>query len=281
MPLIATDLDGTLLTTGSKDAHPDAVAAVHEAIAAGIPVVFATGRAPVDVLPIANLVGHRWYAVCNDGTSLVDLRTEMIEKTHPLTWSVKQEIVNRLRTEMPAIKFLTQAVSVGAIPTNQIGLVVEDGFEAPWAWALDGAKFVSNIDVELENPDIVKIAAYIDSDGQDPASYLRLKELTEDIATAVRIHSDKTFVDFNQKGISKATGVAEIAENHGIAASDVFAVGDLHNDIEMLDWAGFSFAVRNAHPAVHDVADLIVPSNDHGGVAEVIARAIAHLKSAH
>lgn len=277
--MIATDLDGTLLTTGSQAPHPDAVIAVHEAIAAGIPVVFATGRAPVDVLPIAEMVGHRWFAVCNDGTVLVDLRTEMIEKTHPLSLEVKTSLLTRLRAEFPAVKFLTQAVQVGPIPTNQAGLVVENGFEAPWAWALDGARFVDSIDDEIQNPDIVKIAAYLDLDGADPETYIRMRDITSDIATAVRIHSEKTFVDFNKLGVSKATGVAELAELHGINPADVFAVGDLHNDIEMLGWAGFSFAVANAHPAVHDVADLIVPSNDHGGVAAVIAKALEHLRS--
>ncbi len=78
--------------------------------------------------------------------------------------------------------------------------------------------------------------------------------------------------------MSKATGVAEIAEMHGIDQADVFAVGDLFNDIEMLDWAGVSFAVENAHPHVHDVADLIVPSNDEGGVAKVVEAALEHLR---
>lgn len=276
LPLIATDLDGTLLTTGSGAPHPDAIEAVHKAIAAGIPVVFATGRSPVDVLPIAEMVGHRWFAVCNDGTALVDLRNNQVLRTHPLASETKLELISRLRNRFPDIKFLVDKVQVGPIPPDRRGLFVETGFEAPWAWALDGSAEVSNIDEVIRDPDIVKIAAFRDVDGQDYQNFLEIKELTEDLATVVRIHSDKTFVDFSMRGVSKATGVEELAELNGVSRDDVFAVGDLHNDVEMLGWAGFSFAVANAHPDVHEVADLIVPSNDEGGVAHVINAALAH-----
>jgi hydroxymethylpyrimidine pyrophosphatase-like HAD family hydrolase len=51
----------------------------------------------------------------------------------------------------------------------------------------------------------------------------------------------------------------------------------MHNDLELLEWAGFSFAVENALPALHDIADVIVPSNDNGGVAHVVDAAMRHL----
>jgi Cof subfamily protein (haloacid dehalogenase superfamily) len=274
-PLIATDLDGTLLTTGSQAPHPDAIAAVHRAIAADIPVVFATGRSPIDILPIAEMVGHHWFAVCNDGSSLVDLQTKKVIRTHPMTQDLMNSIVKKLRVEYPGVKFLLDRVKVGAI-SNTYNIVAENGFEAPWAWALDGARFVEDITQEFETDDIVKLSVFIDTDGTNGETFNAVKKFLPEV-TCVRIHSDKTFIDVCNKGISKATGVAEIADMQGIAQADVFAVGDLFNDIEMLDWAGFSFAVENAHPHVHDVADLIVPSNDNGGVAHVIQAALEHL----
>lgn len=274
LPLIATDLDGTLLTTGSAAPHPDAVEAVHRAIAAGVPVIFATGRSPVDILPIAEMVGHRWLAVCNDGTALVDLRNDEVIRTHPMPTAEKIELVQRLRGTYPEVKFLLDKVKLGAIPADRRGLFVETGFEAPWAWALDGAAEVADIMEVVADPDVVKIAAFIDADGQDDELFSAIKELTSDLATVVRIHSEKTFVDFSMRGISKASGVAEFAELFGVDQAHVFAVGDLHNDVEMLGWAGFSFAVANAHPEVQEIADLIVPSNDEGGVAHVINAAL-------
>lgn len=274
-PLIATDLDGTLLTTGSQAPHPDAIAAVHRAIAADIPVVFATGRSPIDILPIAQMVGHHWFAVCNDGSSLVDLQTKTVLRTHPMSADLLHSVVSKLRSKFPGVKFLLDRVEVGEISTSY-NIVAENGFEAPWAWALDGARFVDDITEEFVYDGIVKLSVFIDADGTKSETFNEVREFLPEV-TCVRIHSDKTFIDICNKGISKATGVAEIAQMQGISQADVFAVGDLFNDIEMLDWAGFSFAVENAHPHVHDVADLIVPSNDNGGVAHVIEAAFEHL----
>ena len=49
-------------------------------------------------------------------------------------------------------------------------------------------------------------------------------------------------------GISKATGVEELARPQGITAEDVVAFGDMPNDVPMLRWAGLGVAMGNAHP---------------------------------
>lgn len=277
-PMIATDLDGTLLMSGSHEPHPESAAAVRQALAAGIPIVFATGRTPYDVLPIAEAVGHRWYAVCCDGTAIVDLRTETVIRTHPLELDVKLEVVKRLRSRFPAVRFLVDRVSPGPITAGRYGLVVEDGFEAPWAWALEGASATRSILEVLEDPNIVKMCAFLPDDGTHPGAFNRVVAEVSELVTATRIHSEKTFVDMNRRGVSKASGVAELAEMEGVPVSEVFAVGDMHNDVSMLQWAGRSFAVENALEHVRDAADIIVPSNDRGGVAHVVAAALAHLR---
>jgi hydroxymethylpyrimidine pyrophosphatase-like HAD family hydrolase len=48
------------------------------------------------------------------------------------------------------------------------------------------------------------------------------------------------------------------------------AVGDMPNDVPMLEWAGRAYAVANAHPSVLAVADDVLPSNDDDGVASLI-----------
>jgi Cof subfamily protein (haloacid dehalogenase superfamily) len=278
MPLIATDLDGTLLMTGSSTPHPDAVAAVHQALAAGIPVVFATGRAPQDVVDIANEVGHRWWAVCCDGTVLVDLNTLEVTTTHTLSESVMRDVVERLRDQFPEVKFLVDRVNLGPIAQGEYGILFEEGFKAPWAWALNGAREVGDIMDFIAEEAIVKIAAYVPVESSDDAIFHQMKATVEDLVTVVRINSSETYIDMCKLGVSKATGVNEIAELHGISRESVFAVGDMHNDLELLQWAGFSFAVANATSALHDIADVIVPSNDEGGVRHVIDAAMDYLR---
>ena len=48
------------------------------------------------------------------------------------------------------------------------------------------------------------------------------------------------------------------------------AFGDGENDVELLEWAGYSVAVENAHPRVKAVADWICPSAKDEAVAQVL-----------
>ena len=70
----------------------------------------------------------------------------------------------------------------------------------------------------------------------------------------------------------EGVALAELAAEHGIAAADVVAFGDMPNDLPMLAWAGRAVAVANAHPEVLAVADEVTASNDDDGVALVLER---------
>ena len=61
-----------------------------------------------------------------------------------------------------------------------------------------------------------------------------------------------------------------LADALGIDMSRVVAVGDYHNDIEMLRAAGVSVAVANAVDEVKAVADYVTVSNDEHAIAKVI-----------
>jgi hydroxymethylpyrimidine pyrophosphatase-like HAD family hydrolase len=75
--------------------------------------------------------------------------------------------------------------------------------------------------------------------------------------------------------VTKASGLAEVAESHGIGAADVVAVGDMPNDVPMLRWAGRGYAVANAHPDAIAAADEVLPSNDDDAVAVLIESVLA------
>ena len=61
----------------------------------------------------------------------------------------------------------------------------------------------------------------------------------------------------------------------GIDAGEVVAVGDMPNDLPMLDWAGLGVAVANADQAVLQAADELTASNLDDGVARLLERIIA------
>ena len=78
------------------------------------------------------------------------------------------------------------------------------------------------------------------------------------------------FLEFASPDVTKASGLAFLAERLGFARERTVACGDGENDVELLDWAGYGVAVANAHDRVKAVADLICPSVDDEGVAQVI-----------
>jgi hypothetical protein len=71
--------------------------------------------------------------------------------------------------------------------------------------------------------------------------------------------------------VSKGTGLAAVAAELGVAREEVMAVGDNHNDREMLEYAGLRAVVQNAEPALFELAGVrVVASHDADGVAEAI-----------
>ncbi len=83
-------------------------------------------------------------------------------------------------------------------------------------------------------------------------------------------------LEMSAAGVTKATTLALLCAERRIAPEEVLAIGDMPNDIALLEWAGTSYAMGNAHPTVQAVADHVAPSNDDDGVARVIEELLAH-----
>jgi hypothetical protein len=83
------------------------------------------------------------------------------------------------------------------------------------------------------------------------------------------------FLELAHPDVSKGSGLQFVADRLGFACEGTVAFGDGENDIELVDWAGFAVAVGNAHPAVKTRADLVCPSAEEEGVAQVIEAFLA------
>ena len=78
------------------------------------------------------------------------------------------------------------------------------------------------------------------------------------------------FVDLIIPGAHKASGLQRLMARWDINPSECVAVGDSGNDIEMLQLAGYSFAMDNAAPEVKKIAKYATGSLNHSGALEVI-----------
>jgi hydroxymethylpyrimidine pyrophosphatase-like HAD family hydrolase len=73
-------------------------------------------------------------------------------------------------------------------------------------------------------------------------------------------------------GVTKASALAQLAALWGIDAADAIAFGDMPNDLEMLQWAGRSVAMANAHADVAAVASEIGADHADDGVGRILER---------
>ena len=72
--------------------------------------------------------------------------------------------------------------------------------------------------------------------------------------------------------VSKATGLAAVLEELGLASEDVVGIGDAENDQAFLATCGLSVAVANSLPVVKEAADIVTRHPRGAGVEELIDR---------
>ena len=123
--------------------------------------------------------------------------------------------------------------------------------------------------VDIFRDDVVKILAL--HRDLEPEEFWRRVEAVVGDQVVTTWSSSFALVEISAAGVTKATRLAALAEEMGVVAADVLAFGDMPNDLAMLEWAGTSYAMANAHPSVRDLADHLAPSNDDDGVAEVLS----------
>ena len=75
-------------------------------------------------------------------------------------------------------------------------------------------------------------------------------------------------------GTTKATALSRLAAILKIEPSEIMAMGDANNDIEMLQFAGLGIAMGNASDHVKSLANDVTASNDEDGVARAIEKYI-------
>ena len=260
--LVASDLDGTLVRSdlSVSDRTREVLARVEES---GALFVMVTGRPPRWMAPVADATGHRGLAVCANGALLYDLHTERVVRSHLIDAQAAGDIVASLRRDIPGVCF---AVEQGPLEGEPGGFGREESYIPRW----DVAEIRVAPLEELVASGAVKLLARHEELGSDEL-LARARSCLGDAAECTHSSSDG-LLEISAAGISKASGLASVAEEWGVPAQDVIAFGDMPNDLPMLAWAGRSVGMANAHPEVLAAVDEVTGSNDEDGVAQVLER---------
>ena len=79
--------------------------------------------------------------------------------------------------------------------------------------------------------------------------------------------------DVMKEGITKAYALQKLSESLGIKRKEIAAIGDQHNDIDLIEYAGLGIAVANAEDALKEKADIVTNANNNqDAVSEAIER---------
>ncbi|MET8398873.1 Cof-type HAD-IIB family hydrolase [Streptomyces sp900116325] len=265
--LIATDLDGTLLRD-DKTVSDRTIAALAAAEEAGIEVFFVTGRPArwMDVVS-AHVHGHG-LAICANGAAVADLHAggKLVE-VRPLERDIALDVVHTLRVAAPGTSFAVELTT---------GIHYEPSYPPfhfdPGATVAIAEKLLHE-EVPGSGAPVLKLLAHHAE--LAPDEFLEVARTAAGDRASFTRSSPTALLEVSGPGVSKASTLALCCAERGISPAEVVAFGDMPNDVEMLSWAGTSYAMGNAHPAALAAASGRTVTNNEDGVAVVIERLVA------
>ena len=268
--LVASDLDGTLLTSRGE-VSPRNRAAIDACWAAGIPFVGVTGRGPRLLDNVREVLGGRGLAVLAQGGYVVDLDTDRVLRTVAMTREVATSVIAAIEDVAGE---LIVAVEDAAEQTEALRpLRVQHGFDWPYP---EPAHLLPRHEV-LPAGAVLKV--FLRSPRLAEDDLVALARTVVDPRAAELTHAGLGFIEVLPPGVTKATGLRVALEHVGLDLADVLYLGDMPNDlpaIEAVDAAGGrSVAMANAHPLVRAAATDRTSGSDADGVGRYVEAVLA------
>jgi Cof subfamily protein (haloacid dehalogenase superfamily) len=262
--LVALDIDGTLLKwvegagTTYEQISPPVYDAVHRAMSAGAHVVLASGRSPHGMTRIADLLdlhtddAERLWVVASNGA--VVFRYPPLEVVHEETFDAAPAVAAVLEHHPTALV---------AVEERGVGYRVNRAFPEG---ELSGEMTLAEVDELVSGPVSRVIIRDPDATADDFVA----------LAAKLGLHGTDyvvgwtAWLDLAPVGVNKAFGLQLVADELGVAAADVLAIGDGRNDIEMLRWAGRGVAMGQSVEVVQEAADAVTGTvHDEGAATEL------------
>jgi Cof subfamily protein (haloacid dehalogenase superfamily) len=259
--LLAIDLDGTLLTP-QKLITPRTHKALHQAAAAGITIVIATGQTLSVLQNVCAGLPLSAPQIIENGAIIADIQsgTVLHEQLMP------PEYILPVLTNLHTFSLHRAYHTLHRVYVDSDTPRARNWYRPPVLPAIEVEDVAS-----LYPLSCIKVA------GIGEASTLRAKRKELERIYAGQLYvtqSSFDIVEFLHPEVSKGNALNTIAADLGIAHAEIVAFGDNHNDIGMLRLAGLGVAMDNAHEEVKAEADFVTRSNAEEGVAAAIEELI-------
>lgn len=257
--LIATDLDGTVLGPDFKfrDRTLDALRAAR---AAGVEIVYVTGRPHRWLDPVREQLEYDSVAICSNGAVVYDVAREEVVQAETVPTDVILNLHSKLRRILPNAHYSTETLE---------RVVSEPGW--PQTNLLEtGKRTIGDLpDLLSEKSRIIKFL--VRDDSMDPrALYDVVCEAAEDKVSVTHAVANMPLAEIGQPGLSKGRTLSRWCAAEGIGPEEVLAFGDMPNDTTMLQWAGHGYAMASGWPDVIQAVGRTCPGFEEDGVAQVI-----------
>jgi Cof subfamily protein (haloacid dehalogenase superfamily) len=271
--LLASDIDGTLLNPQFQISSDD-LTALRRAHAAGIEIVLVTGRRHTFALPIAKQLGFDFWLISSNGAITRSLAGETFHRD-----LMPREICRELCGAMQDFRGHTvlqfDKDSKGAIVLERL----DDLNASIRRWLEKNMAFIEFV-VPIENAlTNDPVQAMFCGSMERMSEALRALEGSgmEGRITVLRTEypeRDLSMIDVLNTGCSKGHALERWAAHRGFRREQVMAIGDNHNDVEMLEFAGHPFIMGNACEELRGRGWSVTLSNDRCGVAAAVAEVV-------
>ena len=264
--VVALDIDGTLLRwmSGTGAAEEEIPPAVHKAVNraydAGAVVVLASGRSPHSMTTIADQLGiprdgdERLWIVASNGS--VILRYPPVDIVHEELFDARDAVYAILERHPTALV---------AVEERGVGYRLNDHFPPG---ELSGDMILTPVEEMVAQP----VSRVIIRDPYSTAEDFVALGRELGLQGTSYVVGWTAWLDLAPVGVSKASGLSYVVDQLGLEPSDVLAIGDGRNDVEMLTWAGRGVAMGHAPDEVKEIADDVTGPVDDDGAAEELAR---------
>lgn len=215
---------------------------------------------------MVDALGFAPMAVCANGAVVYDPRHDRVVSARTLSVDTLAALADIARSVIPGAGLAVERIGERAHDTATAQFISSPGYEHAW---------LNPDNTEVSFEDLLSAPAIKLLIRKTGASSAEMAEL---IAPHIGDEGDLTYSTNNglleivPLGISKATGLREVAEPLGISEANTIAFGDMPNDVPMLRRSGWGVAMGNAHPEAMAAADEITTRNSEDGVARVLER---------
>jgi len=266
--MLCLDIDGTLLNSNHQISKKTRDA-IHD-ISDKLSVVLVSARMPAGILPFQKQLGIEGAIISYSGALILDEeRNITMDKVIPVT---------DLRLLYPHFKDLVHI----SLYTNEDWYVESEDY-----WAKQEAEITCLIPEVLDYKKLFNNWEEENKDGKSSrtkgankvlcmgeAEYIRklYNQLVEMDTNMNFYHSKSTYLEIMNKDVSKSSAIKQLAEKYGVKQSEIIAIGDNFNDIDMIKYAGLGVAMGNAPQEVKQSADATTGTNDNDGIVQVIKK---------